>query len=117
MSRVLVTGSRNWADRQTMLEVLSSAWKLYPGATLVHGSCKGADLMAEEIWLGFGGEVEPHPADWITHGKAAGPIRNKRMVELGADVCYAFVLEGSIGTSQCLLSARQAGIPTIRITG
>lgn len=59
----------------------------------------------------WGGTVERHPAEWDKHGKAAGPIRNQKMVDLGATVCLAFPLPGSRGTAHCMSAARKASIP------
>lgn len=53
---------------------------------------------------------EAHPADWKRHGKAAGMIRNREMVALGADLCIAFPLPQSKGTFGCIREAEKAGI-------
>ena len=55
--------------------------------------------------------METHPADWSTHGRAAGPIRNQQMVDRGADICLAFPTSSSIGTWDCVRRAKAAGIP------
>lgn len=39
-------------------------------------------------------KLETHPADW-SKGKAAGPARNKYMVELGADLVVVFPQKGA----------------------
>ena len=53
---------------------------------VISGGCSGVDKAAEE-WantLKAGGSVfKEFPADWETHGKAAGPIRNREMAEYG----------------------------------
>lgn len=56
---------------------------------------------------------ESHPADWENDGRGAGFIRNQRMVDLGADVCLAFVEGASRGTRDCMKRAGQAGIPLV----
>lgn len=126
--RVLVSGSRDWPSHLSVWRVLdglvteADEW-MEPdefGNTLpkrsfvvVHGDCPtGADRFAKEwcavAWL----EDEPHPANWIRHGRMAGPMRNKEMVDLGADVCVAFLHANSRGTASTIRLARAAGIPT-----
>lgn len=119
--RILVTGSREWDDRETLYAEIVRVWKEQPRdvtvVTFVHGACpRGADAMLVEViegghWIGARIVLEAHPADWATHGKAAGPIRNQRMVDLGADLCLAFPTESSRGTWDCIKRANRAGIP------
>lgn len=110
--RILVTGSRRWTDTKLIHEVLEPWFTSHPDAVLVHGAAVGADTIAKNIWVSFGGKVEPHRADWSKYGKAAGPIRNREMVEAGADVCLAFMLPDSTGTADCVKRAKAAGIKT-----
>jgi len=119
--RILVTGARNWADKTKVLYALRSEQRTaqVPGAqiTVVHGACPtGADAIADEVARVLGMNVERHPADWDTHGKAAGPLRNQAMVDLGADVCLAFPMSDSRGTVHCMRAARAADIP-VRVVG
>jgi hypothetical protein len=114
MFRLLITGSRDWSDAQviaTELEIVQA----HEGeqVVLVSGSCPtGADKIAEDIAVKFGWMIERHPADWKTHGKRAGFIRNGEMVEQGADYCVAFVKDSSPGASNTVVKARIAKIPT-----
>lgn len=111
MTRILITGSRHWTDRETVMAALVGEWS-GPDGVLVSGACPtGADRMAEEMWEFLGGVVQRHPADWDRYGKKAGPIRNQEMVDLGADICLAFPLPDSRGTVDCVKRARAAGIP------
>ncbi|MBF6326499.1 DUF2493 domain-containing protein [Nocardia cyriacigeorgica] len=114
MKRLLVTGSRDWVDRQTIRDALAQAWRdLQPGPiVLVHGAARGADSIAADIWTSGGLPVEAHPADWDTHGRKAGVLRNQVMVDAGADLCLAFPfpLGRSIGTWDCIRRAKAAGI-------
>ena len=59
------------------------------------------------------------PANWVKYGRAAGPIRNRRMLELvPPDLVVAFHddLESSRGTKDMVIAARQAEIPVRLIT-
>lgn len=124
--RVLVTGSRDWDDRAAiddMLTALTAANIFHERLTvIVHGACPtGADAMADD-WARWHAarnaliEVERHRANWQINGKRAGFIRNQHMVNLGADVCLAFIKNGSRGASHTAALAEQAGIATRRWT-
>ncbi len=54
--------------------------------------------------------IERHPADWNKYGNAAGPIRNKQMVDLGADKGLAFNKNRSRGTSGTIKLMHEAKI-------
>ncbi|QIS13643.1 SLOG family protein [Nocardia arthritidis] len=110
--RVLVTGSRSWTDIGEIREALRPYRS--QGATLVHGDARGADRIAAGIWRAWGERDEPHPADWERHGRAAGFSRNQEMVDLGADVCLAFIRDHSAGASHAAGVATAAGIPVHR---
>jgi hypothetical protein len=116
--RILVTGSRTWCDEAAIHTALRAHGR--PGDTLVTGGCpRGADAIAERVWRGLDGHrpIERHEASWQTHGRAAGPIRNRQMVQtLSADIdiVLAFIAGGSRGASQCARAGEQAGLTVIR---
>lgn len=117
--RILITGSRDWVDESTIRLVLARYQATaHSKITLVHGACpSGADEIADRLNdQVFGWPVERHPADWKTHGKRAGYLRNAEMVALGADVCLAFIRNSSRGASMTADLAEKAGIPTRRFT-
>lgn len=118
--RVLVTGSRDWPDQELVWRVLDELLDKHGSIVVVHGACPtGADEQADD-WAGtreldgYPVKAEPHPADWKGPRKrGAGFARNAEMVKLGADLCLAFILDGSNGSTHCSELAEKAGIETI----
>lgn len=119
MPRILITGSRKVTGRATVSIPLTQAWKDLGAVptTVVHGTAAGADSLAGRIARENPGYLveEPHPAVWRPNGvynPAAGFVRNKAMVDLGADLCLAFLKRGELnkGTLDCIRRATKAGI-------
>ena len=107
--RVIVCGSRSWTDAD---EILNRLIKLPPQSTIVHGGGRGADAIANQVARSIGFSIEVFAANWIKHGFAAGPIRNYKMADSGADLCIAFRMPGkSNGTDDMIAKAKAAGIP------
>lgn len=72
--------------------------------------------MASEWAAKRHGEVieRPFPADWVTLGKAAGPIRNQQMLdEAKPDWVVAF--PGGNGTADMVRRARKAGVKIVEV--
>lgn len=113
---VLVCGDREWTDRQTIRERLE---KLPNVAVVIHGGCRGADLIAGEEAAKLGLEVVAFPADWMQYGKAAGPIRNRVMLGLNPKLVIAFHpdITKSRGTKDCVGEAQRLGIAVEVING
>lgn len=74
----LFTGSREWTDEESVKEYVK---RLNPDSTVIHGDARGLDKIAGEIAKLVKLNVIAMPADWNTMGRAAGPIRNSRMLE------------------------------------
>lgn len=129
--RILITGSRDWPDEEFVWDMIDLAVRHrsafdcdHKTITVVHGACpKGADfhaanycedqasfLEAEGITL----VEERHPANWKDLGKRAGFARNEHMVNLGADICLAFIKDNSRGASHTANLAEERGISTRR---
>jgi hypothetical protein len=79
---------------------------------IVSGGARGVDALAERIAQ----EETAHDAlvfvaKWEIYGRAAGPLRNEKIVE-AADMLVAFWDGASRGTAHSASLARAKGIPT-----
>jgi hypothetical protein len=75
---------------------------------VISGGAKGVDTVAQEAAQARGLDTLIFPADWNTHGRAAGPIRNKQIVD-AADQVVAFWNGSSRGTLNTVVLALAAG--------
>lgn len=133
--RLICAGSQTW-DRADVvwgaLGILAAEAARVgdTGLVVVHGACfpkrrdpvtgrlplESADYLAY-LWVRRGGhplpvEHEPHPANWAKYRRGAGPIRNRAMAKLGADLLIAFLRAGSPGTTDMVQVAEEHEIPT-----
>jgi len=111
--RALFCGQRTYTDRETIFKAIMG---LTRESVVIHGGAKGADYIAHEMAIKCGLGVEVYFADWKKDGKAAGPIRNQRMIDEGKpDIVYAFFnnRKESRGTEDMIRRAEQAGIPVV----
>lgn len=134
--RVLVCGSRTYADTRSIWDLLDGLLFNHQTAydvttlapfTLIEGGARGADAIAAD-WASMVAAGRPDmvvgapfkhlrfPADWERIGNRAGFVRNKQMLDEGKpDVVYAFVdkpLAQSKGTAMMVGLARDAGVRT-----
>ena len=114
--RLLVTGSQGWTEEDVIEDAMLAEVGDVPWhqVQVMHGGCKnGADKIVDEIARRHHWGRLIMPADWAHYGRAAGQIRNERMVKIGADVCLAFIRDKSPGASTTARKADQAGIRTV----
>lgn len=127
--RILVCGGRDFDDwellRSTLYDITDErnwiiekdiAFNYLPNVVIIHGGAKGADELADQWavinWTG----LEEYKADWKTHGKRAGPIRNQRMLDEGKpDLVVAFPTPTSVGTWDMVRRSQKNKIETIII--
>lgn len=109
--RVLCCGDRSWNDTDTVLETLWE-YKDIPNITIVHGCATGADYISGVVARELGYTVEEHPAKWDLHGRAAGPMRNRQMLDSGIDHVIAFHddISSSKGTKHMISITEKADV-------
>jgi hypothetical protein len=75
--RVVIAGSRSIDSYyQVHLAIKESGFEI---DTIISGTAAGVDLQGEAYGKEHDIPVERYPADWKTHGKKAGFIRNAEM--------------------------------------
>lgn len=122
---VIVCGGRDFGDADPwehgyLVGFLDAIDRATPIARLAHGGASGADVCGEH-WARNqeGCAVQVYPAKWSGEGRAAGPIRNQRMLDaelaLGLDAVIAF--PGGKGTADMVRRARAAGVRVIEARG
>lgn len=109
--RILITGGRDFDDRTMLFVALDRLHTEHGFTILIHGDARGADQMAGEWAVERGVEVLACPADWKRHGRGAGPIRNRQMLEHKPDLLVAF--PGGKGTADMVAVATKAGMRVI----
>lgn len=110
--RVLVCGGRDYRDEVRVFKELD---QIKP-SDLIEGGASGADTLAYR-WAKRNLDADhrhTYDADWDRHGKAAGAIRNQRMLDEGKpDLVLAF--PGGRGTADMVRRAKRAGVKVVEI--
>jgi hypothetical protein len=126
--RLLVCGPRNLDATSmpvltaTLRETLLEAVPFSPGFVFAHGAARGADLLWEDalaftydrrpaLWM----PIRRMSAHWEKEGRAAGPLRNQRMLE-SVQPTYWVAAHWSEepdtpGTADMVRRLRGAGVP------
>lgn len=111
--RLLVTGGREFTDRDAVYAALNAANHKRSIKVLIHGGARGADTLADDWANGLGIERLAFPVtdqEWRLLGKRAGHVRNQRMLDQGKpDGVLGF--PGQAGTKYMLFRSRLAKLP------
>jgi hypothetical protein len=114
--RVLVCGGRDYRDHGAVWQALGAIHTRTPIDVLIEGGATGADRWCAK-WANcqHGVDTLTYPANWNKDGRAAGPIRNQRMLDEGKpDLVVAF--PGGRGTADMVRRAKAAGVEVREIT-
>lgn len=113
MMKVIICGGRNFNDRALLFESLDSIHRSTPITIAVHGGASGADTLAGEWAKARSIACVVIKAIWTEHGRAAGPIRNQKMIGLNPEMVIAF--PGGKGTADMTKRAANAGINVVNV--
>ena len=116
---VLVCGGRTFADGRRLWRVLDHLHGIDPITLIVQGCALGADAfaLAWAVERGVPHTGEKYAAAWKKLGRAAGPIRNRKMLTEKPDLVLAFPRADGFwgrGTQDMIKQATAAGIRVIR---
>ena len=120
MTRVLVTGGRDFNDSAYVFDKLDMYARLFGISVLCQGGASGADSAAHQWALSRGVPSVTVEAEWDRYGTAAGRIRNQKMLTtFKPDVVIAF--PGGPGTRDMVGRARGAklayGVMRFKVAG
>jgi len=105
--KAIIAGSRQIEDVEALEKTIADAgWDI---EEVVSGTCRGVDVMGENWGKANGVSVRQFPADWLTHGRVAGELRNRDMAHY-ADGLILLWDGKSPGASCMLREANKAGI-------
>lgn len=117
--KILVCGGRAWNDWTKLKTKLDEVSSVNLGDVhIIEGGAMGADIMARQWAIGAKVPYTEVPANWKLHGKAAGPIRNRQMLDMAPNLVLAFHVDlaASKGTKDCVEEAQRRGIQTVVIS-
>ncbi len=105
--RVVIAGGRNIHNYELVLDAIEES--KFNIQTVVSGGAKGVDALGERYAEEMNINLKIFHADWETHGRAAGPIRNRKMAE-NADAVIAIWDGKSRGTKNMIETAQKKGL-------
>lgn len=125
---IVISGARLWDSYPPAFihETLDSVLSQSPSQKVlfVHGNARGADLVGS-AWAKRNGLPQiafpVTSSDWARDGKAAGPLRNQRMLDFAVShsipvALVAFPLGESRGTQSMLRYARSLSVTNLHIS-
>ena len=111
--KVIVCGGRDFADDKLLFSTLDRLHKQTPITLIIHGAARGADALAGTWAILRDVPMTMYAANWLLYGKAAGPIRNRQMLEEKPDLVVA--MPGGRGTADMVRAAREAGVSVLEV--
>lgn len=106
-----MAGGRDFNDYQRLSKVMDHVLSQRDNdeVEIVSGGARGADSLGERYAKDNNLKLKIFPADWDSHGKAAGHIRNKQMAEYATHLVL-FWDGKSKGSANMLETAKKIGL-------
>jgi len=108
MMNVAIIGSRDFHDYHLLKDVILSKIDVSQIDCVVSGGAQGADSLGKHFAKEHNINTLIFHPDWHRHGKAAGMIRNSKIIN-AADVVFAFWDGVSKGTKDSINKALKEG--------
>jgi hypothetical protein len=120
-SRIIICGGRHFDSYENLESVvdgvISSLNLSNEEVEIVSGHCAGTDQLGERYAEMHGMKCALFPAEWKKYGRAAGPVRNSKMIDYAAEsgkpVVVAFVSPKSKGTLDTVRKAEKRGFKVV----
>jgi len=109
--KLIVAGSRGITDYDVVKDAIDGL--IAQGVaitTIIAGASLGVDCLASRYAQEHGIENIRVPAEWKLYHKGAGPVRNRKMAEMG-DALLAIWDGSSSGTRYMIICARNKDLP------
>lgn len=113
MKRIIIAGGRDFADESLFVEKVDKILGNETDIEIISGHASDADSMGEKYAKTRNLKVKIMPAEWSAYGRAAGPIRNKKMLEYVSEetpILIAFWNGKSKGTKGMIELAKRISI-------
>ena len=105
--KVIIAGCRDFHDYGILLDAIQES--KMDITIVVSGGAPGVDTLGEQYADEMNIPVHVYEADWDKHGRAAGPIRNRKMAE-NAEALIALWDGKSKGTKNMIETATKKGL-------
>ena len=108
--QIIVTGGRGYDDFNMVSDILD----LFDIGAIIQGGANGADKLAREYAKLKHLEYTTVIAEWDKHGRAAGPIRNRQMLQMFPEA-IVLAFPGGAGTDNCVKTAVELNMIVLRV--
>lgn len=112
--KLAIVGSRNFNDYAKLEAKLRELYDISQITLVISGGAAGADTLAERFACERKLPQRIHRAQWAMHGRSAGPIRNRLIVN-DCDALVAFWNGRSAGTRSAIKMARARSGVTVHV--
>ena len=110
----IICGGRDFADAEMFNSAMGDLVRSRGmPECIINGGARGADLLAREWAEHHAIQAVTVLADWDSHGRQAGPLRNQTMLDRSPNLVVAF--PGGRGTADMVRRSRKAGVDVAEI--